>query len=280
MPVTEMPASVSTVTVPALPWKMANWPLPQGAFTAPLSGASGGFSGATDVSGGTLLVNGTLGGTVAVDDGAFLGGTGTLGAVSIADGGTLLGQQGETLTMGSLALSDEFNVNVALGAEDEDALALFDDLREWNDFPGLSIKLGAVVHEILMEGKRRAKGAVYWDRESGQMHSVEADVRPVAVVDGRDLLGIELEGPRRVFRFDRTNARRNRFRLDAGPTRAGPHSVAWRDRSVFYSLAQRHREDGGARRRRHENRVSRANGGRGHEVFPHPAPAGGEGGNH
>ena len=90
-----------------------------------LSGASGGFSGATDVSGGTLLVNGTLGGTVAVDDGAFLGGTGTLGAVSIADGGTLLGQQGETLTMGSLALSDEFNVNVALGAEDEDALALF-----------------------------------------------------------------------------------------------------------------------------------------------------------
>ena len=32
-----------------------------------LSGASGGFSGATDVSGGTLLVNGTLGGTVAVD---------------------------------------------------------------------------------------------------------------------------------------------------------------------------------------------------------------------
>ena len=58
-----------------------------------------------DVSGGTLLVDGTLGGTVAVDDGASLGGIGRLGAVSIADGGTLLGQQGETLTMGSLALN-------------------------------------------------------------------------------------------------------------------------------------------------------------------------------
>ncbi|WP_404294255.1 GMC oxidoreductase (plasmid) [Microvirga sp. RSM25] len=50
-----------------------------------------------------------------------------------------------------------------------------DDLREWNDFPGLSLKLGAVVHEILMDGKRRAKGAVYWDRESGQMHIVQAE---------------------------------------------------------------------------------------------------------
>ncbi len=69
-----------------------------------LGGASGGFSGATDVSGGTLLVDGTLGGTVAVEDDASLGGTGTLGAVSIADGGTLLGRQGETLTMGSLTL--------------------------------------------------------------------------------------------------------------------------------------------------------------------------------
>ena len=82
-----------------------------------LSGASGGFSGATTVSGGTLLVDGTLGGTVAVGNGASLGGIGRLaGAVSIANGGTLLGQQGETLTMGSLALGNASNVNVALGA--------------------------------------------------------------------------------------------------------------------------------------------------------------------
>ena len=90
-----------------------------------LSGASGGFSGATTVSGGTLLVDGTLGGTVAVGTGASLGGIGRLaGAVSIANGGTLLGQQGETLTMGSLALGNSSNVNVALGAPGN-ALALF-----------------------------------------------------------------------------------------------------------------------------------------------------------
>ncbi|MDX0698395.1 GMC family oxidoreductase [Sinorhizobium medicae] len=50
-----------------------------------------------------------------------------------------------------------------------------DELREWNDYPGLSVKLGAVVLEILMDGKRRAKGAVFWDRENGEMHTVEAN---------------------------------------------------------------------------------------------------------
>ena len=47
-----------------------------------LSGGSGGFSGATTVSGGTLLVDGTLGGAVAVGNGASLGGIGRLPALS------------------------------------------------------------------------------------------------------------------------------------------------------------------------------------------------------
>lgn len=50
-----------------------------------------------------------------------------------------------------------------------------DDLREWHDYAGLSVKLGAVVQSITMAGKRRASGAVYWDRESGEMVTVEAD---------------------------------------------------------------------------------------------------------
>jgi choline dehydrogenase-like flavoprotein len=50
-----------------------------------------------------------------------------------------------------------------------------DDLREWNDFPGLTVKLGAVVYSIRMDGKKRAVGAVYWDRESGDMVTVDAD---------------------------------------------------------------------------------------------------------
>ena len=84
-----------------------------------LSGHSGDFAGTTTVAAGTLRVTNTLGGTVAVEDGASLGGSGIgefTGAVTIADGGTLLGRQGETLTMGSLALSNGANVNVALGA--------------------------------------------------------------------------------------------------------------------------------------------------------------------
>jgi len=50
-----------------------------------------------------------------------------------------------------------------------------DDLREWNDYPGLDVKLGAVVQTITMADKRRASGAVYWDRESGDLVTVEAD---------------------------------------------------------------------------------------------------------
>ena len=72
-----------------------------------LSANSGDFAGTTTVAAGTLRVTNKLGGTVAVDDGASVGGSGIgalTGAVSIADGGTLLGRQGETLTMGSLTL--------------------------------------------------------------------------------------------------------------------------------------------------------------------------------
>ena len=50
-----------------------------------------------------------------------------------------------------------------------------DDLREWNDYPGLRLKLGAVVQSITISTKRRASGAVYWDRENGEMVTVEAD---------------------------------------------------------------------------------------------------------
>jgi len=50
-----------------------------------------------------------------------------------------------------------------------------DDLREWNDYPGLSVKLGALVQTITMADKRRASGAVYWDRDTGDFVTVEAD---------------------------------------------------------------------------------------------------------
>ena len=59
------------------------------AGTTILSGASGAFTGPTAITGGTLLVNGTLGGTITVTGGT-LGGTGTIaGPVVINAGGTL-----------------------------------------------------------------------------------------------------------------------------------------------------------------------------------------------
>ena len=69
-----------------------------------LSGASEDYTGALDVDGGTLLVNGSLAGSsgISVASGATLGGTGAVGGLtSIADGGVLAtGASIGTLTFG------------------------------------------------------------------------------------------------------------------------------------------------------------------------------------
>lgn len=50
-----------------------------------------------------------------------------------------------------------------------------DDLREWNDFPNLQIKLGAAVLAIRMNGKRLAEGVLYIERETGKTVEIDAD---------------------------------------------------------------------------------------------------------
>ncbi|ESX46802.1 GMC family oxidoreductase [Mesorhizobium sp. M0924] len=50
-----------------------------------------------------------------------------------------------------------------------------DDFIEWNDWPGLSVRLGAIVDRIITDGKRRVKGVTFWDRETGASQDVEAD---------------------------------------------------------------------------------------------------------
>jgi outer membrane autotransporter protein len=83
-----------------------------------LTADSSGFTGTADVHGGTLLVDGKLGGNgIVVEPTGTLGGKGTVTEVLIADAGTLLGVQGQTLTMTSLGiLGNSSNINVTLGA--------------------------------------------------------------------------------------------------------------------------------------------------------------------
>ncbi|MDB5188382.1 MAG: outer rane autotransporter barrel protein, partial [Candidatus Kaiserbacteria bacterium] len=82
-----------------------------------LTANSSGFAGTANVQGGTLLVDGTLGGNgVSVEAAGTFGGKGTVTNVTVADGGTLLGVEGQTLNMTSLSLSNGSNVNVTLGA--------------------------------------------------------------------------------------------------------------------------------------------------------------------
>lgn len=50
---------------------------------------SSGFTGNTEIDAGTLSVNGTLGGTIAVNDGGTLEGIGKIGTATVAKGGTI-----------------------------------------------------------------------------------------------------------------------------------------------------------------------------------------------
>ncbi|WP_168355893.1 autotransporter-associated beta strand repeat-containing protein [Sphingomonas gei] len=87
-----------------------------------LSGDSSAFAGTTTVSGSGLTVAGTLGGAVAVNQGA-LSGTGSIGgAVTIADGAHLVGAQGGVLSMGSLVLNAGSIVDVLLSQPSSSAL--------------------------------------------------------------------------------------------------------------------------------------------------------------
>ncbi|WP_170182053.1 autotransporter outer membrane beta-barrel domain-containing protein [Phreatobacter stygius] len=61
----------------------------QRAGTTILTGDSSGFAGQTTVSGGKLVVNGALGGTLSLASGGVLGGSGTVGGLTVKAGGTV-----------------------------------------------------------------------------------------------------------------------------------------------------------------------------------------------
>ncbi|MBZ9993129.1 autotransporter domain-containing protein [Mesorhizobium sp. BH1-1-4] len=97
--------------------------LNQYAGTTHLMGDSSGFTGPTNIYGGTLLIDGTFGSNVSTLPNGGLGGKGVIaGAVTIANAGALIGVQGQTLTMDSLSLSGNSIISATLGAPDSDPL--------------------------------------------------------------------------------------------------------------------------------------------------------------
>ncbi|MDT8391262.1 MAG: autotransporter-associated beta strand repeat-containing protein [Lentisphaeria bacterium] len=80
--------------------------------TATVSSDNSAFSGATNVS-GTLVVNGSLGGTTAILSGGTLMGAGALSSVTVNAGGTLApGNSIDTITVGDLTLSGTYEWEV------------------------------------------------------------------------------------------------------------------------------------------------------------------------
>jgi autotransporter-associated beta strand protein len=76
------------------------------------------YTGATTISGGTLLVNGSVAGSVSVRSGGTLGGSGTTGAVTASSGGTVFPGNGTgqtaILNTGQLLLNSGSALTVAL----------------------------------------------------------------------------------------------------------------------------------------------------------------------
>ncbi len=87
-----------------------------------LTGDSAAFTGATSLEAGRLIIDGSLGGSLAVASGSTLEGKGGVGDVRVADGGRLAGGAGATLTLSSLELDSAAQVGVALGTPGQAAL--------------------------------------------------------------------------------------------------------------------------------------------------------------
>jgi len=98
-----------------------------GAGTLELSGNSS-LSGPVTVKAGTLKVSGALNNTgVTVQTGGTVSGGGAInGSLTVANGGTLAGSSGQKLTAGAIVLSQNSNINVALGSPVAGNTALFD----------------------------------------------------------------------------------------------------------------------------------------------------------
>ena len=154
-----------------------------GAGVLNYTGSSAGFTGTTSVVAGRLAVDGTLGGTVEVGDGASLGGIGTVGALKMGDGATLgPGNSIGTLSViGNAVFETGSTFAVEVGAVSADRLSAGGTA---------TIEAGSAI-DVELEGAYAA-GARYTlissSGLSGRFDTVTGDVGAVSVFFSADLV--------------------------------------------------------------------------------------------
>lgn len=96
--------------------------------TLTLTGDNSGFTGATRIDDGKLIVNGAFGGPLTIENGAFIGGSGTVGTLTVGTGGTVSpGNSPGTLTVaGDITFEPnsiyEIEIDPLTGAHDQIAV--------------------------------------------------------------------------------------------------------------------------------------------------------------
>ncbi|VTU01918.1 Outer membrane autotransporter barrel domain-containing protein OS=Opitutaceae bacterium TAV1 GN=OpiT1DRAFT_01846 PE=4 SV=1: Autotrns_rpt [Gemmataceae bacterium] len=135
------------------------------------------YSGATTVSGGTLLINGDQSaatGAVTVGSGATLGGIGTVGgAITVSSGGTLQADNGVTpgnLRVADVTIASGATLAAVIGANDTNSELVF-------GASSLELTTGSVLKLTSISGFDRTQSATYTlaDFEGG---SINLDTTP------------------------------------------------------------------------------------------------------
>ena len=116
-----------------------------------LTGVSPNFTGALNVFGGTVFVDGQVAALTAVANGAALGGSGGISnAVSVA--GSLIGVQGQTLSMTSLSMTNTASINASLSSPGGPALFAVTNDVQLNGTLNVISAGGAGVYRLIAYG--------------------------------------------------------------------------------------------------------------------------------
>ena len=150
------------------------------AGTLLLSGVNS-YGGVTSVNGGTLVVNGSISGAVAVNSTGTLQGIGTIGGLVTVNSGGILspGNSPGTITLGSLTLNGGAQTNVELGGTTRGSQ--YDAILS-----GGNVNLGGILNVSLINNFTPLAGNSFdimdWGSLTGKFSSVSLPSLPVGLV--------------------------------------------------------------------------------------------------